>query len=137
MEQFAAEGVSGGSSGHVTVLVVEDEGLVRDMIARELADVGYRVLESETADEAASLLEREHIDLLLTDIRMPGHLDGWDLAERMRVKRPDVPVIYATGYSREEARPVSNSTLIQKPYRLVDLVDAVGRLLARDDGPRS
>jgi CheY-like chemotaxis protein len=113
----------------LTILVVEDEWLVRDMVARELSDVGYRVLQSETADEAMILLAQHDVDLLLTDIRLPGELDGWDLAERARLRRPDMQIIYATAYSTERPRPVPRSVVIQKPYRLPEIVAAVSKQL--------
>jgi CheY-like chemotaxis protein len=120
---------SGGRDVLLTVLVVEDEWLVRDMVARELSEVGYHVLQSETADEAIQLLAGQHVDLLLTDIRLPGILDGWALAEQARKRTPQLHVIYATAYSSEKPRPVANSTIIQKPYRLPDIVAAVGKRL--------
>lgn len=113
----------------LTILVVEDEWLVRDMVARELSDVGYRVLQTETADEALTLLTQQHVDLLLTDIRLPGELDGWDLAEQARLRRSELHVIYATAYSTERPRPVPRSVIIQKPYRLPEIVAAVSKQL--------
>ncbi|GGC63296.1 response regulator [Chelatococcus reniformis] len=123
------ETAKGRDDAFLTILVVEDEWLVRDMVARELSDVGYRVLQSETADEAMILLAQHHVDLLLTDIRLPGELDGWDLAERARLRRPDMQIIYATAYSTERPRPVPRSVVIQKPYRLPEIVAAVSKQL--------
>ena len=100
------------------VLVVEDEALLLDVVATELEEVGYAVLRAETAEEALRWLRAsDPIDLLFTDIRLPGHLDGWRLAEEARALRPSLPVIYATGYSAEQPRQVSDSRFILKPYR--------------------
>jgi CheY-like chemotaxis protein len=66
--------------------------------------------------------------LLFTDIRFPGPLSGWDIAERCRESHPKIPVIYATGFSDEEARPVPGSVLLQKPYKAAQLISTIRRL---------
>jgi CheY-like chemotaxis protein len=102
----------------VSVLVVEDEPLILDIVADELNDAGFEVLLATTGEEAVAILDRERrVDLLLTDIRLPGRLDGWGVAERARERFSAVPVIYVTGYSGEPARQVPDSILIMKPYR--------------------
>ena len=75
-----------------TVLMVEDEMLLGNVVADELEEAGYRVLSAMTGEEALALLEgAEPIDLLFTDIRLPGLIDGWHLAEAARRLRPDSP----------------------------------------------
>jgi CheY-like chemotaxis protein len=97
------------------VLVVEDEFLVRDMIAYELAQAGFEVLEAESAEVGLALAAQAgRIDLLFTDIRLPG-MDGWQLAVAMRARQADVPVIYASGYA-ERLTPLPRSKFLQKPY---------------------
>jgi CheY-like chemotaxis protein len=101
-----------------TILVVEDEAMLLDVVAAELADAGFRVLCAASAEEADGMLGAgAGIDLLFTDIRLPGRLDGWDFAERARALNPALPVIYVTGYSAEAPRQVSASVLVMKPYR--------------------
>ena len=101
-----------------TILVVEDEAMLLDVVAAELTDAGFRVLCAASAEEADGILGAgTGIDLLFTDIRLPGRLDGWDLAERARARNPALPVIYVTGYSAEAPRQVSASVLVMKPYR--------------------
>jgi CheY-like chemotaxis protein len=80
-----------------TVLVVEDDVLVRLVIAGYLRECGYRVLEAANADEAVRLLERDapRIDVVLTDIEMPGEMDGFALAQWLRRERPEVEVLMA------------------------------------------
>jgi CheY-like chemotaxis protein len=80
-----------------TVLVVEDDVLVRLVIAAYLRDCGYRVLEASSGEEALRLLEQgEHrIDVVLTDVEMPGEMDGFALARWLRRERPDVEVVMA------------------------------------------
>jgi CheY-like chemotaxis protein len=111
-----------------TILVVEDEDLVREMIAEELQDSGYAVLKASCADEALAVLHREAISILFTDIRMPGRLDGWDLAEEAHRRNPAIKVIYTTGYSQERPRLVPHSLYVPKPYRASEILAAVETL---------
>ncbi|HEX3405960.1 MAG TPA: response regulator [Caulobacteraceae bacterium] len=88
---------TGGVATAETVLVVEDDVLVRLVIASYLRDCGYRVLEAASADEALRLLQRDEagIDIVLTDVQMPGELDGFALAQWVRRERPQVEVVMA------------------------------------------
>src|SRR5919202_856674 len=110
------------------VLFVEDEEMLRDVIAPALEDEGYDVWAAADAAEALSILEQGcEPDLLFTDIRLPGSMDGWQLAEAAREECPDIPIIYATGYSDVQPRQVPNSAFLHKPYR----VSAVTRVAER------
>ncbi|MFY9289770.1 MAG: response regulator [Methylorubrum rhodinum] len=112
-----------------TVLVVEDEEMLLSAVSMEFEDAGFDVLRAGTAEEAYDLLRgKAQVDLLFTDIRLPGQLDGWDLAERARAMQPDLPVIYVTGYSTEEPRQVAESVLMMKPYRMTAIIGAARRL---------
>ena len=115
-----------------TILVVEDEWLVRDLIAREIEEAGYLVLESETAEQGLRLFEDNPVSLLFTDIRLPGAMSGWELAESVRRIRPTVPVIYATGYSAEQPRVVPGGIFLRKPYLTSQVIGHIGRLLDPD-----
>lgn len=100
-----------------TVLIVEDEPLVLEVAAWEFEDAGFRVLSAEEGETALQLLAgSEKIDLLFTDIRLPGAIDGWAIAARARDLHPSLPIIYATGFSSEAVQPVPNSRFIRKPY---------------------
>lgn len=113
----------------VTVLVVEDEELLCEMMVDELETLGFIVLKAQNAAEAVALIEGEtSVDVLFTDIRLPGGLNGWDLAERFRAKNPSGPVIYATGYSGVPARQVSQSAFLAKPYRPSEIAGQIRRL---------
>jgi CheY-like chemotaxis protein len=80
------------------VLLAEDEFLIRMMLAEDLEAAGYDVVEAETGDDAlAKSLGGDGCDVLVTDIEMPGSLDGLALAVRMRERHPDLPVVYVTG----------------------------------------
>lgn len=100
------------------VLIVEDECLVRELAVDEFSDAGFTVKEATNADEALALLKAgTPCDVLFTDIRMPGSIDGWELGRIASELRPDIRVIYATGYS-ERTRTLSGSEqFLQKPYR--------------------
>lgn len=102
-----------------TILAVEDEALLLDVLTAELEDRNYRVLQALTGEAAISLLREriEEIDLLVTDIRLPGAADGWTVAEEARRLRSNLPVIYVTGYYAQASREVAGSVLIPKPYR--------------------
>ena len=116
-----------------TILLVEDEGAVRAMTARMLSRAGHRVLSASTPGEACALFE-EHgtdIDLLLTDIVMP-EMHGPALAERLRAERPDLRVLFVSGYS--EAMPAGalsdgRMAFLAKPFASSRLVTTVADLL--------
>ncbi len=110
----------------MNILVVEDEFLVRDMIVEELREAGFEVIEAATGEEAMAVCGRA--DVLFTDIRLPGSMTGWDIAERCRASHPDLPVIYATGYSHVEHRRVPGSRFFHKPYRAVQVIQAIREL---------
>lgn len=108
------------------VLVVEDDELVKLAIVLELEDAGFEVRTAQSGDEASLLLPKmERIDVLLTDIRMPGRINGWLLADMARCRRPKLPVIYASAYSPQDPREVEDSIFISKPYRLDDILAAI------------
>ncbi len=81
------------------VLIVEDEALIRVALADFLQDVGFKVLEAANANEAVEIIEKASvpIDLVFTDVRMPGTLDGIELAHWIRTSRPQIAVIVVSG----------------------------------------
>ena len=98
-------------------------------MADALAEAGYRAPVVTTGEEALTLLRNgEAIDLLFTDIRLPGGLDGWRLAEVARSLRPGLPVVYASGYSIQQPRDVAGSVFLTKPYRPSALLRAIAGL---------
>jgi CheY-like chemotaxis protein len=110
----------------MNILVVEDEPLVRLTIVDELIDAGFNVIEATTGDEA--LQHCQKVDVLFTDIRLPGEMTGWDIAERCREAHPAIPVIYATGYSHVPHRMVAGSVFFPKPYRADHIIHAIREL---------
>jgi CheY-like chemotaxis protein len=99
-----------------TVLVVEDEVMIREVVKDELEDAGYTVIVAAHADAAIAILEVRHdIHLVFTDIDMPGSMDGLKLAACVRDRWPPVHIIITTGKSRPATVPV-NALFIPKPY---------------------
>jgi two-component system, OmpR family, response regulator len=121
------------SSEHkTTILVVEDEAVVRDLLVAELQDAGYDVVAVEAGEPALEVLRdrRRDIDWLFTDIRLPGVIDGWRVADEFRLTHPFRPVVYATAYAPEQARQLQGSFFFRKPYRPDQIVAAFRRLSA-------
>jgi DNA-binding response OmpR family regulator len=112
-----------------TVLVVEDDLLVRLQIAGALRDAGWNVFEASSGEDALGLVrDGQPIDLLITDIQLIGCFSGWDLAESVRAERSDLPVIYASGNPVNESRKVAGSLFFAKPFRTTELLEACNRL---------
>ncbi len=112
-----------------TILVVEDEDLVRGTVACELEEAGFIVLQAANAEAGLDILERREVGLLFTDIRLPGAFDGWRLAEKARVLRPDLPVIYATGFTAEAPRIVPGGVFLRKPYLPSTVIAEIEKLV--------
>lgn len=104
------------------VLIVEDEPLVRMLAIEEFEEIGFTVHAAGDAASALVLLAQvEDLELLFTDIQMPGLSNGWELARKARALRPEIHVIYATGYGGEQAEPVEGSATVRKPYLFSDI----------------
>ncbi|HJW40471.1 MAG TPA: response regulator [Rhizomicrobium sp.] len=112
------------------VLLVEDEWLVRMEVADALAEAGWQVVEIGSGEAAlAYLREGKPIDLLLTDIRLTGPVNGWEVADACRAIAPDLPVVYVSANPREDRRMVSGSEFLSKPSRTEMLIATCRRLL--------
>lgn len=111
------------------VLVVEDDPLIREFVVEALREDGFHVIHAATGEEALAWCHRRAADVLITDIRLPGRVDGWEIAERCREHHPDLSVIYATGFSPVPPRPVAGSTLLQKPFHPQAIVEAVRQVI--------
>jgi CheY-like chemotaxis protein len=112
------------SPAPVTVLVVEDNVLVRYCAVDALGEGGFHVLEAATAPGAMALLEREHVDVLFTDVNMPGEFDGLELARRVRRRWPRVAVVITSGRSCPD-QIVEGVRFVPKPY----MADRLARLI--------
>lgn len=113
-----------------TVLIVEDEFLILRLASMEFEDAGFEVSTATDSGSALAIIESDAvIDLLFTDIRMPGPCDGWALAQRARQLRPGLQVIYATGFSAHKPQIVERGVLITKPYLSDNIIDVARDLL--------
>jgi signal transduction histidine kinase/ActR/RegA family two-component response regulator len=128
----APKPVTGGAE---TILVVEDELVLREMARDFLAIGGYRVLEAENGRQAIEVWKqhRGEIDLLLTDMKMPEGVSGMDLAEHMVQDHPELKIIFASGYSddvvSQEFLTRTGSRFLAKPYTYTDLTRLVRECL--------
>jgi CheY-like chemotaxis protein len=122
------------TGGRETVLVVDDNDAMRDVAALQLHALGYEVLVAESAAAALDVLRSpQHVDLLLTDVVMPGGLDGRELAVRARAARPGLPILFTSGFA-ESALADSiardfGARILSKPYRRTDLAQRLRDLL--------
>lgn len=116
------------------ILVAEDDADVRDVLTTVLEQAGYAVEAFPTGDDALlRLVEQDGFSLLLTDIRMPGTLDGWTLAQRAKACRPDLRIIYMTGFSLTPPDKPGLGPLLPKPWKPGQLIECVRRVLGRGD----
>ena len=128
-----ANGAGNGASGHAgspgTILVVDDERDIRELIAEWLGSHGYKVLVAGCAADALRLIQSDpSIELLCTDIVMPGDLNGFDLARRAEQVRPDMKLLYMSAYSVAETVRAAQGNpppLVSKPFRLDYLLETI------------
>jgi len=109
------------------ILLVEDEAFLRELLAEGFKDFGFTVAQAASGSEALLRFRENRPDVFLTDICIPGRLDGWDLAECFREDAPNLPVIYVTGFPNVPMRPVPNSHFVRKPFRIPDIVALIRR----------
>lgn len=108
------------------ILVVEDELLIRMVVSDELRDVGYQVIEASSADEALEVLGSVTPDAIVSDVRMPGSLDGLGLLKVVRETSPGLPVIIMSADARPEvALAAGANQFVAKPFTLRLIVEAV------------
>jgi PAS domain S-box-containing protein len=121
--------------GHETILVVEDDRLVREYVLTQLHSLGYVTLDAANAAEALAIVEANHkFDLLFTDVIMPGAMNGRQLANEMQKSKPALKVLFTSGYTENaiihHGRLDSDVLLLVKPYRKSDLAGMIRRALA-------
>lgn len=125
--QMAANGQQKG-----LILVVEDESIIRDFVCEILGDEGFKTFALESADEAAKFLHdnADSVSLLLTDILMPGTLNGADLANLSGNEWPQIPILIMSGHETPESSGVQHPvTFIRKPWSFGQLLDGVDKAL--------
>lgn len=117
------------------VLIVEDEPLILMVLADYLSGLGYRVLKAENGEQALEILStKPHLDLMVTDYRLPGGISGVKIAEPAVLLRPDLKVIFISGYPAEILEtnsPIARKApILAKPFDLDTLHDQIQALLA-------
>jgi CheY-like chemotaxis protein len=128
------EGVMGQAiqRKQATVLVVEDEPLIQMMTADALDDAGFAVLEAWNADEALRVLEKRghEVQLMLTDVNMPGSIDGLALADRVHARWPEILILVTSGQVRPCADELpAKGRFLPKPYRTAAMLDQINDLM--------
>ena len=123
--------------GSETILVVEDDADLRETVVTALTQLGYRALSAANGAAAVRILSgSERIDLLFTDVMMPGGMLGPALAKRARELRPDIDVLFTTGYADNAVLAgtagLTSSDVIHKPYRNEDLATRIRHVLDRE-----
>ncbi len=126
--------------GGETILVVEDDRLVREFVIVQLETLGYKTISASTAAEALTRIESgQTFDLLFTDVIMPGGMNGQELAEEVCRRRPGTRVLYTSGYTDnaliEHGRVNQDALLLTKPYRRSELAQMVRLALGVSDSP--
>ena len=119
------------------IMLIDDEATIRTLIAEELQDAGYLVTTAEDGPSALKILDGPiELDLLITDVGLPGGLNGRQVADAARVKRPDLKVLFITGYA--ETAAVGNGLLapgmhvLTKPFEIAELADKI-KVLSHED----
>ena len=118
---------------HETVLTVEDNDGLRRVVMRQLNDLGYRVVEAQDGPSALKILESQPVDLLFSDIMMPGGMSGYDLATKAVARWPALKVLLTSGFPETKLNGNSgllvSTQLLTKPYRKDDLARALREVL--------
>jgi PAS domain S-box-containing protein len=131
MEQLISANVEGG---HETVLVVEDDSMVRRYVVTQIESLGYTTLEAANAADALKILDTAQIDLLFTDVIMPGIMNGRQLVEEALKRQPTLKILYTSGYTENaivhHGRLDSGVLLLAKPYRKSELARMLRLALA-------
>jgi CheY-like chemotaxis protein len=130
-EAANAQAVEGG---HETILVVEDDKLVRDYVLTQLHSLGYVTLDAANAAEALAIVDAgNEFDLLFTDVIMPGAMNGRQLANELQRRKPGLKVLFTSGYTENaiihHGRLDTGVLLLAKPYRKSDMAVMIRRAL--------
>jgi len=114
------------------VLLVEDDASLNELVSEMLAEHGSKVVRAASAAEGLSQFDRNPIEAVLSDMVMPGEMDGLDLARRLRERRADIPVILMTGYSAAAgAAHAEGFPVLRKPFTMSALAECVEEILGR------
>jgi DNA-binding response OmpR family regulator len=110
----------------VRILVIDDNALARRLVGQVLRHAGHHVIDARDGDVALARLSEERVDLIITDVLLPGD-DGVQLLPKLRSMAPNVPVLAVTGLDADDLRGAGFDDVVQKPVAIQPLVEAVGR----------
>lgn len=117
----------------LAILVIEDDQMIQSLVEEALTDGGFEAAIAPSGEEAVTLLtaNKGKYRALVTDINLPGKVDGWEVAKQAREIDPAFPIVYMTGASADQwaSNGVPNSILLSKPFAPAQLVTAVSQLL--------
>lgn len=123
--------------GLETVLIVDDDPMILSFIEEGIAQYGYKPILAKNAEESLALAKEEKIDLLLTDIMMPG-INGVDLARQFAVFNPEIKILFMSGFVcpsiAHQGIPKSEYAFVQKPFALNALVKKIRKVLSGPNG---
>jgi PAS domain S-box-containing protein len=132
VEPVQLDEMDGGAAlpgGGQVILAVEDDHRVRKLTVTRLSQLGYTVLAAASGAEALELLKSKAVDLLFTDVVMPGGMSGYELRQQVRALYPQMPVLLTSGYAEElagnQVKPDADLKILRKPYRMADLAAAI------------
>lgn len=121
------------SSGNKTILIVDDEEALSHLLNDMLSDEGYHVLEANNAARALGILKSTKVDLMISDIIMPG-MSGFELEEKVNELYPQVKIQLVTGYSDQaQDDAVLHKKILYKPYQHFDILERVKNILQSDE----
>lgn len=127
---------SNGLAAPLTILLVEDELLVRMTAADELEEAGFQVLEAANADVALTVLEAraDEVQVLFTDVDMPGSMDGMALAQQVNRRWPHIRLLISSGYACPDPEEIpDHGHFVPKPYRPSVIVQHISEMIDASD----
>lgn len=113
-----------------TVLIIDDEDMVRDVVARMIEDLGYAAITASDGIAGLALVDQQTVDAVLVDLTMP-RMNGADVVAALRIKRPELPIVLCTGYDRDRKGPVEATAYLPKPFRIEALEATLAKLFER------
>ena len=138
MHQLSAQISEAPVGGKESILAVEDNVGLRSVVVRQLAQLGYQVFEAEDGPSALKILDKEKIDLVFTDVIMPGGMSGYDLGRAALGRWPGIKVLLTSGFPEEKLNgngsPPWNMRLLIKPYRKQDMARVLRQVLDEQPG---
>ncbi|HVL79529.1 MAG TPA: response regulator [Sphingomicrobium sp.] len=118
----------------VSLLVIDDESLIAEMVKEVLEEGGFEVIVAHSSEEAMAAIDAKGatgLAGLVTDVNLGSTITGWDIARRARELRPDLPIVYTSGYAADDwpVQGVPHSLIVRKPFAPAQIVTAISTLI--------